>query len=154
HGEFAEAIPEVQSNLGYVIDSRYAAGREDVVAVPGRIVNYMGRAKPSGPPTFGASDHIARKILTVIKRDSTTRAAMNIRLRDKYIERAKTLGYTVVYIDRRLEPQDVKNKEGGTMQWIIEEAYRQTNGKTPDLIVDWGDWGKEGVITVLGRSPP
>ncbi len=153
HGEFAEAIPEVQSNLGYVIDSRYAAGREDVVAVPGRIVNYMGRAKPSGPPTFGASDHIARKILTVIKRDSTTRAAMNIRLRDKYIERAKALGYTIVYIDRRLEPQNVKNKEGGTMQWIIEEAYRQTDGKTPDLIVDWGDWGKEGVITVLGRSP-
>jgi predicted fused transcriptional regulator/phosphomethylpyrimidine kinase len=39
------------------------------------------------------------------------------------------------------------------MQWIIEEAYRQTGGKTPDLIVDLGDWGKEPMITVLGRSP-
>jgi len=35
----------------------------------------------------------------------------------------------------------------------MEEAYRQTGGKTPDLVVDWGDWGKEAMITVLGKSP-
>jgi len=56
--EFARAIPEVQSNLAYAIDLRYARDRNDVIAVPGRIVNYMGRAKPSGPPTFGATDHL------------------------------------------------------------------------------------------------
>lgn len=43
----AKAIPEVQSNIGYAIDPRYASSREDVLAIPGRIVNYMGAAKPS-----------------------------------------------------------------------------------------------------------
>lgn len=38
------------------------------------------------------------------------------------------------------------------MQWIIEEAYAQI-GKTPDVIVDWGDWGKEPMMTILGQSP-
>ncbi|MFN3803888.1 MAG: bifunctional hydroxymethylpyrimidine kinase/phosphomethylpyrimidine kinase [Pyrobaculum sp.] len=154
HGDLlASAIPEVQSNLGYAINPRYAQNKEDVAAVPGRIVNYMGKAKPSGPPAFGASDHVARKILAVLKRDPDIRAAMNIRLREEYIERAKAAGYTIAYIDRRLEPEEVKRREGATMGWIVEEAYRQTGGKTPDLIVDWGDWGKEPVITVLGRSP-
>ncbi|MFN7106037.1 MAG: bifunctional hydroxymethylpyrimidine kinase/phosphomethylpyrimidine kinase, partial [Pyrobaculum sp.] len=154
HGELlAGAIPEVQSNIGYAIDLRYVQDKGDVAAVPGRVVNYMGRAKPSGPPAFGASDHVARKILAVIKRDLDTRAVMNIRLREEYIERAKAVGYVIAYIDRRLEPDEVKKREGATMGWIVEEAYRQTGGKTPDLIVDWGDWGKEPIITVLGKSP-
>lgn len=150
---FAKAIPEVQTNIGYAIDPRYATTREDVAAVPGRIVNYMGRAKPSGPPAFGASDHIARKILAALAKDPQARSAMNIRLDAAYIEKAKSLGMTIAYIDRRREPDDVKKREGATMQWIIEEAYRQTGGKTPDLIVDWGDWGKEPIITILGKTP-
>jgi hydroxymethylpyrimidine kinase/phosphomethylpyrimidine kinase len=150
--KLARVIPEVQSNLGYVIDLRYARDSGDVVAVPGRIVNYMGRAKPSGPPTFGASDHVARKILAAA-RDPNVRSAMNIKLDPAVVERAKVLGMSVAYVDRRREPEEVKKREGATMQWIIEEAYRQTGGKTPDLIVDLGDWGKEPMITVLGRSP-
>lgn len=150
--KFARAIPEVQSNLGYVIDLRYARDSGDVAAVPGRIVNYMGRAKPSGPPVFGASDHVARKILAAA-RDPNVRSAMNIRLDPAVLERAKALGMSVAYVDRRKEPEEVKKREGATMQWIMEEAYRQTGGKTPDLIVDVGDWGKEPMITVLGRSP-
>jgi hydroxymethylpyrimidine/phosphomethylpyrimidine kinase len=149
----ARAIPEVQSNLGYVIDLRYARDSGDVVAVPGRIVNYMGRAKPSGPPAFGASDHVARKILAAAARDPNVRSAMNIKLDPAVVERAKALGMSVAYVDRRKESEEVKKREGATMQWIIEEAYRQTGGKTPDLIVDLGDWGKEPMITVLGRSP-
>jgi hydroxymethylpyrimidine/phosphomethylpyrimidine kinase len=151
--KFARSLPEVQSNLGYVIDLRYAKDRGDVVAVPGRIVNYMGRAKPSGPPVFGASDHVARKILAAAARDPNVRSAMNIRLDPAVVERAKALGMSVAYVDRRKEPEEVKKREGATMQWIMEEAYRQTGGKTPDLIVDVGDWGKEPMITVLGRSP-
>jgi len=151
--KLAGAIPEVQSNLGYVIDLRYARGRGDVAAVPGRIVNYMGRSKPSGPPVFGASDHVARKILAAASRDPSVRSAMNIKLDPAVLERAKALGMSVAYVDRRKEPEDVKKREGATMQWIMEEAYRQTGGKTPDLIVDVGDWGKEPMITVLGRGP-
>jgi hydroxymethylpyrimidine/phosphomethylpyrimidine kinase len=38
------------------------------------------------------------------------------------------------------------------MRWILEEAVRQTGG-VPDIIVDLGDWGKEPMISVLGRTP-
>lgn len=149
---FGPLIPEVQSNLGYAIDPRYAESREDVAAVPGRIVRYMNRARPSGPPTFGASDHVARKILAAVRHDPQKRAAMNIRFDEGFIERAKRAGYKVAIIDRRNEPKEVKEKEGSTMQWIVEESVRQVGG-VPDIIVDLGDWGKEPMITVLGKDP-
>ncbi|MGC9131080.1 MAG: bifunctional hydroxymethylpyrimidine kinase/phosphomethylpyrimidine kinase [Pyrobaculum sp.] len=149
----AKAIPEVQSNLGYVIDPRYARDAGDVAAVPGRIVNYMGEARPSGPPTFGASSHIARKILALASRDPRARSAMNIRYDPELVERAKALGLKIAVVDRRREPEEVKKREGGTMQWVVEEALRQTGGAAPDLIVDLGDWGKEPQITVVGRTP-
>ncbi|MEZ0319671.1 MAG: bifunctional hydroxymethylpyrimidine kinase/phosphomethylpyrimidine kinase [Pyrobaculum sp.] len=146
-------IPEVQSNIGYVIDPRYARGREDVAAVPGRIVKYMGRARPSGPPTFGASDHLARTILNTVKFDSAVRAAMNIKYDEALVEKAKKAGYLVAVVDRRNEPEEVKKTEGGSMKWKVEEAVRQTGGRVPDIIVDLGDWGKEPIITVLGKTP-
>ena len=151
--EVARYIPEVQSNLGYAIDPRYASGRGDVVAVPGRIVNYMGKARPSGPPAFGASDHVARKILAAMGKDPQIRSAMNIRLDWGLVEKAKALGMAVALVDRRNEPQEAKAREGGSMQWVVEEAFRQTGGRAPDLIVDLGDWGKEPMITILGKDP-
>ncbi len=149
---FGVLIPEVQSNLGYAVDPRYAQTRDDVAAIPGRIVKYMGRAKPSGPPTFGASDHVARKILAALKHDPRIRAAANFKLDEDLLRRAREAGYKVAVVDRRNEPKEVKEKEGGSMQWIVEEAVKQTGG-VPDIIVDLGDWGKEPMISVLGRTP-
>nr|KJR74115.1 MAG: phosphomethylpyrimidine kinase [Thermoproteus sp. AZ2] len=150
---FGALIPEVQSNLGYAIDPRYAESREDVLAIPGRIVRYMGRAKASGPPTFGASDHVARKILALLGKDAEARSAMNIRYSEELVEAARRLGYGVVVVDRRNEPKEVKEREGGSMQWVAEEALRQSGGKAPDVIVDVGDWGKEPLITIVGKTP-
>ena len=149
---FGGLIPEVQSNLGYAVDPRYAQTRDDVAAIPGRIVRYMGRARPSGPPTFGASDHVARKILAALKHDPRIRAAANFKLDEDLLRRAREAGYKVAVVDRRNEPKEVKEKEGGSMQWILEEAVKQTGG-VPDIIVDLGDWGKEPMISVLGRTP-
>lgn len=149
---FGGLIPEVQSNLGYAVDPRYAQTRDDVAAIPGRIVRYMGRARPSGPPTFGASDHVARKILAALKHDPRIRAAANFKLDEDLLRRAREAGYKVAIVDRRNEPKEVKEKEGGSMQWILEEAVKQTGG-VPDIIVDLGDWGKEPMISVLGRTP-
>lgn len=149
---FGSLIPEVQTNLGYAVDPRYAQGREDVAAVPGRIVRYMGKAKPSGPPTFGASDHVARKVLAAMRHDPGVRSAANFRLDEDLLRRAREAGYKVAVVDRRNEPREVKEREGGSMRWILEEAVRQTGG-VPDIIVDLGDWGKEPMISVLGRTP-
>lgn len=150
---FAKAIPEVQSNLGYVIDPRYAVDVNDVVAVPGRIVNYMGEARPSGPPAFGASSHTARKILALVGKDPNARSAMNIKYSPELVERARALGYKIAVVDRRKEPEEAKKIEGGSMKWVVGEALSQTGGTAPDIIVDLGDWGKEPQITVVGRTP-
>ncbi|ABP50500.1 MULTISPECIES: thiamine-phosphate synthase family protein [Pyrobaculum] len=125
-----------------------------MAAVPGRIVNYLGRARPSGPPTFGASDHVARKILAALKLDPSVRSSINVRYDPSFVEKAKSLGMSIAVVDRRVEFEDVKKREGGSMQWVVEEAFRQRAGATPDVIVDLGDWDKEPMITILGRRLP
>ncbi len=145
-------IPEVQSNLGYALPALYARDLNDVAAVPGRIVKYMGKAKPSGPPTFGVSSHVANYILTAIKYDPEIRSAMNIKYNDEVIEAAKELGYVVSGYDRRQEPPEVKAREGASIPWGAEQAIKNT-GKVPDIIYHLGDYGKEPQIVILDRNP-
>lgn len=145
-------IPEVQSNLAYAVDPKYAESREDVVGIPGRIVRIGNRVRASSCPSPSGSDHLARKILAVLKYDESKRAAMNIRYGDDVVDALKRLGLKYAVVDRRREPQEVKMVEGGTMKWIIDEAYRICGG-IPDAIVDLGDWGKEPLVTILGRDP-
>ncbi|WP_069807186.1 bifunctional hydroxymethylpyrimidine kinase/phosphomethylpyrimidine kinase [Vulcanisaeta thermophila] len=145
-------IPEVQSNIGYALPGLYARDVNDVAAVPGRIVRYMGMAKPSGPPTFGASSHVARYILTAMKYDESIRSAMNIKYDEKLIEKAKSVGFVVSSYDRTKEPEDVKSREGASIPWGTEQAIKAV-GRVPDIIYHRGDWGKEPEIIVLGRDP-
>ncbi len=121
--------------------------------MPGRIVRYMGKAKPSGPPTFGVSSHVASYILTAMKYDPEVRSAMNIKYDDRIIEAAKELGYVISNYDRRQEPPEVKAREGASIPWGTEQAIKSV-GKVPDIIYHLGDWGgKEPEIVVLGKSP-
>ncbi len=145
-------IPEVQSNIGYALPAFYARDLNDVAAVPGRIVKYMGRARPSGPPTFGVSSHVANYILTAMKYDPEIRSAMNIKYDDEVIRAARELGYVVSGYDRRQEPPEVKAKEGASIPWGTEQAIKNV-GRVPDIIYHLGDWGKEPEIVILGKSP-
>ncbi|MFP3296415.1 MAG: bifunctional hydroxymethylpyrimidine kinase/phosphomethylpyrimidine kinase [Vulcanisaeta sp.] len=145
-------IPEVQSNLGYALPAFYARDVSDVAAVPGRIVKYLGKAKPSGSPTFGASSHVASYILTVMKYDPEVRAAMNIKYDSELIERARKLGLLVSSYDRRQEPPEIKAKEGASIPWGTEQAIKAV-GRVPDIIYHLGDWGKEPEIVILGKTP-
>ncbi|MGC8606335.1 MAG: bifunctional hydroxymethylpyrimidine kinase/phosphomethylpyrimidine kinase [Vulcanisaeta sp.] len=145
-------IPEVQSNLGYALPAFYARDLNDVAAVPGRIIKYMGKAKPSGPPAFGVSSHVANYILTAMRHDPEVRSAMNIKYDDKVIETARKLGYVVSSYDRRQEPPEVKAREGASIPWGTEQAIKNA-GRVPDVIYHLGDWGKEPEIIILGRNP-
>ncbi len=71
-------IPEVRTNIGYALTN--PSGIQDVAAIPGRITVAFGKAVYCLPPAFGASDHIARVILTAMKYDKSIRSAMNIAL--------------------------------------------------------------------------
>jgi len=143
-------IPEVQSNLGYALE--VAATPEDVLAFPGRIVRLDDSIAAVSTPRPGASRHIAKIILTLLRHDRRYRAAMNIRYSAAMIERCRERGFRVAQFDRRDEPREVKELEGSTLEWGTDRVLSRAN-TIPDIIFDTGDAGKEPMVRVLGMSP-
>ncbi len=143
-------IPEVSSNLGYALPS--AEGIEDVAAFPGRIIRYKDSMVTLSDPEFGASQHIANIILTVMKFDPEYCSAMNIRYSKENVAQLREKGFLVGHFDRRFEPNRVKQKEGSSLEWGVGGVLRKL-GRVPDFIYDQGDIGKEPMIRVLGRNP-
>ncbi len=143
-------IPEVSSNLGYALP--YAEGKEDVAAFPGRIVRFNDTVITFADPQFGASQHVANIILTVMKFNPQYRSAMNLRYSEANIGRLQGKGFLIGQFDRRVEPKGVKETEGSSLEWGVSEVIRKLN-RIPDFIYDEGDIGKEPMIRVLGRTP-
>ncbi len=143
-------IPEVQTNMGYALSA--PEGPEDVAAWPGRIVRYGDTVAAVGSPSFGASRHVARIILTAMRFDPKIRAAANIRFSDKTIEACSRAGLSVSSFDRSLEPADVKTREGSTLSWGVEQCLSEGE-PVQDIIFDRGDVGKEPMVRILGRDP-
>jgi hydroxymethylpyrimidine/phosphomethylpyrimidine kinase len=146
---FHHLIPESQSNIAMSLPEPESA--LDVAAVPGRIVKIRKHAKASATPVFGASRHVASLILVAVQHDPSTRAAMNIMYTPAVVNIARNLGLTVSYYERAKEPADVKGKEGATIPWGTEEAIERI-GRVPDLIYHTGDYGKEPMCAILGKT--
>ena len=144
--------PEVGINVVRAPPEPYAREPEDVVGVHGRVVRVMGRLAPAGPIGPGASSHLARYVLAARKYDPRVSAAVNVRYSPALAEAARELGYTVSYYDRREEPPEVKEREGATVPWGVEQAVKRAGGRVPDVIYHEGDWGKEPMLVVLGRT--
>ena len=149
-GAIGAVIPEVSSNLGYALP--YAEDAWDIAAFPGRIVRFGDSVASLANPEFGASQHIASIILTVMKFNPDYCSAMNIRYSRETIALLKKKGFTVVGFDRRLEPKRVKKREGSSLEWGVGEVLRRMK-RVPDFIYDEGDMGKEPMIRVLGMNP-
>jgi hydroxymethylpyrimidine/phosphomethylpyrimidine kinase len=146
----AHVIPEVQSNLGYALPD--ATHIRDIAAVPGRIVRVGDGVGILCEPAFGASQHIARIILTVLKYNQEYRSAMNIRFSGEIIHACTALGYDVDSFNRSEEPTKIQSKEGSSLEWGTETVLKRRKN-IPDIIFDRGDMGKEPMIRVLGKSP-
>jgi hydroxymethylpyrimidine kinase/phosphomethylpyrimidine kinase len=143
-------IPEVSSNLGYALP--FAEGVQDVAAFPGRMVRFRDSVTTFSDPEFGASQHIANIILTVMKFDPEYCSAMNIRYSREIVVRLGRKGFLVGQFDRTLEPKKVKEREGSSLEWGVGEVLRRMK-RIPDFIYDEGDVGKEPMIRVLGKNP-
>ncbi|MEA1944328.1 MAG: bifunctional hydroxymethylpyrimidine kinase/phosphomethylpyrimidine kinase [Euryarchaeota archaeon] len=141
---FASLIPEVGSNIGSAIPQ--ARSIADVAAVRSRIVRSGDKARAVGCVEFGASSHIARLILAVMRFDPDIRSALNIRYSDDILSACKDRGYTVASFDRKNEPP-----HHDTMDWGAEYAIRNA-GYVPQVIYDVGGVGKEAMVRILGRS--
>jgi hydroxymethylpyrimidine kinase / phosphomethylpyrimidine kinase / thiamine-phosphate diphosphorylase len=143
-------FPEVQSNLGYALPD--PQGPADVAAFPGRLVRLGREVMTVSDPEFGASQHIARIILTAIRFDSSLRSAMNVRFSEEILAKARKAGLRLGHFDRREEPARLRRREGSSLSWGVERVLKESK-KIPDLIYDRGDVGKEPMVRVLGRDP-
>lgn len=142
-------MPESQINIGMSLQDPESPN--DVAAVPGRIVKIGNRVKASASPEFGASRHVASAILTAMRFDPSVRSAMNLLYVPAIIKTCKELGLTVSYYDRAQEPEEIRKREGGTIPWGTEEAIRRIQ-RVPDVYYHAGDYGKEPMAVVLGKS--
>lgn len=149
HSEFLPYIAEVGSQVAMALP--YASTPQQVAAVEGRILKFRETAKVTGSIRFGASSHVARIILTAMKHDPSSRAALNLRYDQELVRAFEKAGCAISSFDRKLEPSGVKAMEGGTLVWGIEKAIKAV-GKVPDVIFDLGEVGKEPMIRVLGSS--
>ncbi len=143
-------IPEVQSNFGYALPN--AKTKDDVCAFPARIVKSKDGVVIPKPAEFGASKHIANIILTVMRFDTNFRSAMNIKFSKKIIRICEKAGLKTFSFERSKEPEEVKEKEGSTLAWGVNEVLKEL-GTVPDVIYDLGDMGKEPMVRILGKNP-
>lgn len=141
-----QLIPEVGSNI--VMATSNAKSRVDVAGVSGRIVRVGKRVVPVGCIEFGASDHVARIVLTAMKYDANLKSAMNIRYSSETIKACEDLDMTIAAFDRADEPAEVS-----TMEWGVAQAMESSiakDKKVPMVIYDRGGLGKEAMVRVLG----
>ncbi len=143
-------IPEVRSNLVYALPG--ALDYQEVAGVPGRISQVGDQVLVSRQPAFGATRHMARVVLAAMQYDPGYRSAMNIRHGADILDTCKKLGLHMASFDRRDETQEVKEREGSSLEWGTHRALEGLH-VMPDLVFDNGDVGKEPMIRVLGKDP-
>ncbi|MCQ5375576.1 MAG: AIR synthase-related protein [Methanomassiliicoccales archaeon] len=153
--EFSLLVPEVRTNL--VFASSNAVTPSDVLAIDGRITVVNGLPRAAGPFRFGASDHMARLILEIRKKEPDIRAGINFASTPELTKWLKGFcerkGWIFGVIDRSKEPIEVSLKDGESMPWKIEELMRSTSGKIPKIFYETGAVGKEPVSVLIGRDP-
>ena len=143
-------IPEVQSNLGFAIES--AKSFDDVVAFPGRIVRLGDSVATVSGPQLGASQHVASIILTLMAFDPAYRSVMNIRYEPEILRKCRKQPWMIKHFDRTKEPRSIKIKEGSSLEWGVGSVLGKST-RIPDIIYDEGDVAKEPMIRVFGKTP-
>jgi hydroxymethylpyrimidine/phosphomethylpyrimidine kinase len=151
---FASLIPEVRVNIVYALSN--ASKIEDVAAIDGRITLVKGKVRAVGYPRFGASDHMARLIIEVMKYDRSYRAGINFawspELSDFLKSYALEKGWSFAWIDRTKEPEEVMKVDGKSMPWKVQELLKAGRGKIPKIFYESAGWGKEPLFVLLGEN--
>ena len=144
-----ENIPECQTN--FVYSKEKPKSIKEILGISGRIVKAGKEVIIAGNLSYGGSKHVATALLTVNKKYSKIKSAINLKYRKKIISKIKKLKLTTYDYDRTQEPQNVKNR-GSTIEWGIKNAIKNSR-KPPDIIYHKGDFGKEPMIIVFAETP-
>jgi hydroxymethylpyrimidine/phosphomethylpyrimidine kinase len=145
---FFVLIPETQTNFVYALPG--AAQVSEVAGVRGRIVRIGNTSVPTSYIEFGASRHVASAVVAYMKHDPMIRAAINLRFDPNLLRVCRSL-FEVSSYDRKREPSAIKRKEGATVEWGTRHAL--SKNPRAEIIYHTGDFGKEPMILLFGRTP-
>ncbi|MCX8205011.1 MAG: bifunctional hydroxymethylpyrimidine kinase/phosphomethylpyrimidine kinase [Candidatus Nezhaarchaeota archaeon] len=149
HPELSILMPEVRMNLVAIPEGAEEAS--EAVGIEGRITLVNGKLRASGPPWFGASSHLARLLVEVHKHLPEVKAALNIKYSPRVVEACRGLGLKLAKFRREEEPPEVREVEGASMRWAVEQVLRELR-EGVDAIYDDGGVGREAMVRLLGRS--
>ncbi|MFO7639578.1 MAG: thiamine-phosphate synthase family protein [bacterium] len=153
--EFAALVPEVRTNFACVLPG--AAGPEDVAAIDGRLTVVGGLPRAAGPVRFGASDHLARRIIEFRRFDPAIRSALNFRWNEQLLEFvrdwARERGLAFGALDRAAEPAALIGANRASMPWKVRELVAACGGRVPPVFYEGRGWGKEPLFLLVGPDP-
>jgi len=153
--ELSVLIPEVRTNI--VFAPPLVKTPDEVLAIDGRITIINGIPRAAGRIRFGASGHIARLVIGLMKTDPSIRAAIDFANPPGFTEwlsgYCRKNGWTLSRINRQNEPQELAAKEGSSMSWKARESVRVAEGSVPKIICDAGGMGKEPICVIVGNEP-
>ncbi|MGH1565891.1 MAG: bifunctional hydroxymethylpyrimidine kinase/phosphomethylpyrimidine kinase [Nitrosopumilus sp.] len=142
-------IPECQTN--FVYSKQKPKSTKDVVGVSGRIIKAGNQALLAGNVEYGGSKHVATALLTTNKKFSQIYSAINLKYQNATISKIKKSKLIISSYNRTHEPDNIKLKRS-TIEWGINSAIKNLK-KAPDVIYHKGDFGKESMIIVFGKTP-
>ena len=153
--EFAFLVPEVRTNIAYCLPDAQSPG--DVAAVDGRITVVGNRPKAAGPVRFGASDHLARRIIELRKYDQRIRAALNFRWNERIL---KFMNFYCAHhslrlgkVKRAAEPKELVGQDQASMPWKVRQLVEASDSKVPPVFYETRGWGKEPLFFLVGPDP-
>jgi hypothetical protein len=139
-------LPEVRSNLVARLDR--ALTEEDVVGIPGRIVEIHGRAKALRRPEFGASRHMAKVLLEVSKVVPNVKAAINL----KYDAEVKRCIEELKWICLRAEITEEDMKAEDPVINAVRRTLSKAKGPIDCIFYD-AFYGLEASIYIFAENP-
>jgi len=143
-------IPECQTNFVYSVSNPLSL--DDIMGLEGRIVKTGKRGTVAGDLKYGGSKHVASAVLEMARKFPSIRSGLNLRYDGVTIKRAISKGLKISLYDRDTEPTKNKDKEGNTISWGIKKAI-SSRSTPPDIIFHKGDFGKEAMILIFGKTP-
>ncbi len=143
-------IPECQTN--FVYSTPNPRSWDNIMGLEGRIVRTGKLGTVAGDLKYGGSKHVASAVLEMARKFPAIRSGLNLRYDSATIRRAISKGLKISSYDRSAEPAKNKEEEGNTVSWGIKKAIARSS-TPPDIIFHTGDFGKEAMILVFGKTP-
>ncbi|MDH5463813.1 MAG: bifunctional hydroxymethylpyrimidine kinase/phosphomethylpyrimidine kinase [Nitrosopumilus sp.] len=142
-------IPECQTN--FVYSKENPKSLNDILGISGRIVKTGKEVTVAGSVAYGGSKHVATALLTISRKYPEIRSSINLKYQNSTILKIKKSKLLVSSYDRFQEPKNVKN-DGSSIEWGVKQAIKNLKN-TPDIIFHKGDFGKEPMIILFGKTP-